>query len=136
VGDKVLVLLPSPGSKLEVKWQGPFMVTKVFNDGLNYEIDTGKTRKQLRTYHINFLNKWQSRDEVAALIMPESPNMSLPHESKVFPVDNNESWRDVVISDDLSKQEFKQVRSLLEEYADVFSGRPIRTNITEHQIDT
>jgi hypothetical protein len=63
------------------------------------------------------LNKWQSRDEVAALIKPESPNMSLPHESNVSPVDNNQSLRDVVISDDLSEQEFKQVRSLLEEYA-------------------
>ena len=29
VGDKVLILLPTPGSKLEVKWQGPFTVSKV-----------------------------------------------------------------------------------------------------------
>ena len=36
VGYKALVLLPTPGSKLEVHWQGPFKVTKVFNDGLHY----------------------------------------------------------------------------------------------------
>lgn len=28
VGDKVLVLLPTPGSKLEMRWQGPFTVIK------------------------------------------------------------------------------------------------------------
>ena len=83
VGDKALVLLPTPGSKLEVCWQGPFKVTKVLNDGLNYELDTGKTHKQHRTYHINLLSKWQSRDEIAALVMPESSEMPLPHERDV-----------------------------------------------------
>ena len=63
VHDKALVLLPSPGNKLEMRWQGPYTVTKVFKDGLNYELDTGKVRKQHRTYHINLLSKWQSRDE-------------------------------------------------------------------------
>ena len=37
-GDKVLVLLPTPGSKLESKWQGPYTVTKVSKNGLNYEL--------------------------------------------------------------------------------------------------
>ena len=41
-----LVLLPTPGSKLEMKWQGPFAVMRALEDGLNYELDTGKTCKQ------------------------------------------------------------------------------------------
>ena len=57
VGDKALVLLPTLESKLEVSWQGPYTVTKVLNDGLNYELDTGTTHKQCRTYHINLLSK-------------------------------------------------------------------------------
>ena len=36
IGDKALVLLPSPGNKLEMCWQGPYTVTKVLKDGLNY----------------------------------------------------------------------------------------------------
>ena len=43
----------------------------MLNDGLNYELDTGKTHKQHRTYHINLLSKWQSRDEIAALVSPQ-----------------------------------------------------------------
>ncbi|RUA04547.1 MAG: hypothetical protein DSY43_06070 [Gammaproteobacteria bacterium] len=136
VGDKALVLLPTPGSKLEVKWQGPFTVTKVFDDGLNYELDTGKTRKQHRTYHINLLNKWQSRDEVAALIMPESSDMTLPHEMNVSPISSIETWQDVIISDDLTAEQKQQVNDLLVEYADVFSGSPNLTDIATHQIDT
>lgn len=91
VGDKALVLLPSPGKKLEMRWQGPYTVTKVFKDGLNYELDTGKVRKQHRTYHINLLSKWQSRGEIAALELPESPEMSLPHENHVPSLDNEET---------------------------------------------
>ena len=53
VGDKALLLLPSPGSKLEMRWQVPYTVTKALEDGLNYELDTGKERKQDRTYTIS-----------------------------------------------------------------------------------
>ena len=34
VSDKALVLLSTPGGKLEVSWQGPFKVTKVLRTGL------------------------------------------------------------------------------------------------------
>ena len=57
VGDKALVFLSIPGSKLEVYWQGLYRVTKVLNEGLNCELVTGKTHKQFRTYHINLLRK-------------------------------------------------------------------------------
>ena len=136
VGDKALVLLPTPGSKLEVHWQGPYTVTKVFDDGLNYELDTGKTRKQHRIYHINLLSKWQTRDELAALVMQESPEMSLPHERNVAPIYSNETWEDVVISAELSEPQKKQVQELLQDYADVFSGRPNLTNVACHCIQT
>ena len=84
VGDEALDLLPTPGSKLEMRWQGPFKVTRALEGGLTYELDTGKMYQQHRTYHINLLSKWQSRDEMAALVMAESPEMSLPHENNVF----------------------------------------------------
>ena len=136
VGDKALVLLPTPGSKLEVKWQGPYTVTKVFDGGLNYELDTGKTVKRNRVYHINLLKKWQSRDEIAALVMPESSSASLPHEANVPPTYDEEDWRDVEISDELDDTQKQQVTEILEEYSDVLSGKPNMTNVAVHQIDT
>ena len=74
-----LVLLPTPGSKLEMKWQGPFTVTRALEDAW------GKTCKLHRTYHINLLSKWQSRDEIATLVMEESPEMPLSHENNIPP---------------------------------------------------
>ena len=136
VGDKAEVLLPSPGNKLQMRWQGPFTVTKVFKDGLNYELETGKVRKQHHTYHINLLSKWQSRDEIAALVLPESPEMSLPHENHVPPLDNEETWENVLISDELTKSQKEQVRVLLNEFSDVFSGNPNLTHVATHRIDT
>ena len=41
VGDKVLILLPTPGSKLKMEWQGPFTFSEVLENGLNYEVDRG-----------------------------------------------------------------------------------------------
>ena len=131
-----LVLLPTPGSKLEMKWQGPYTVTRALEDGLNYELDTGKTCKQHRTYHINLLSKWQSRDEMAALVMEESPEIPLPHESNVLPFGHEETWEDVMISDDLTEGQRSQVRNLLHEYSDVLSGKPNLTNVATHKIDT
>ena len=136
VGDKALVLLPTPGSKLEMKWQGPFTVTKAFEDGLNYELDIGKTHKQHRTYHINLLSKWQSRDERAALVMEESPEMALPHENNVPAFGHEETWEDVVISDDLTESQRQQVKELLREFSDIFSGKPNLTSVATHKIDT
>jgi transposase InsO family protein len=136
VRDKVLVLLPTPGSKLEEKWQGPYLITKELNGGLNYELDTGKSVKRYRTYHINLLRKWQSKDEIAALVMPESPSSSLPHESNVPPTYDKEDWRDVEISQELNEQQTQQVSEILEEYSDVLSGIPNTTNAAVHQIET
>jgi len=136
VGDKVLVLLPTPGSKLEVKWQGPYTIMKVLNNGLNYEIDTGKTRKQHRIYHINLLNKWQSRDELTALVMPESQEITLPHESNVPSINSDESFQDVAISENLDESQRQQVKKLLLDYSEVFSGIPNRTTAAEHHVNT
>ena len=111
-------------------------MTKVFKDGLNYELDTGKVRKQHCTYHIKLLSKWQSRDEIAAFVLPESPEMSLPHENHVPPLDNEETWENVLISDELAKLQKEEVRVLLNEFSDVFSGKPNLTHVATHRIDT
>ena len=96
----------------------------------------GKTCKQHRTYHINLLSKWQSRDEMAALVMEESPKIPLPHENNVLPFGHEETWEDVMISDDLTEGQRSQVRNLLHEYSDVLSGKPNLTNVATHKINT
>lgn len=117
---------------LEVSWQDPFHITKVLNDGLNSESDTGEMQKQLRTYHINLLSTWQSRHEKLLL----SLTMPLPHERNVPSLATKETWKDVEISGELTEPQKGQVKTLLQELTDVFSGTPNLTNAATHQIDT
>jgi hypothetical protein len=135
VGDKVLVLLSTPGSKLEMKWQGPFIVTKVFENGLNYEVDRGKGDKQKRVYHINLLKLWKTREELATFscsgpISPEKQEGCNPWGNQ------KETWQDVEISPELSTEQVGAVQNLLQEYSDIFSNTPSRTCVAEHKIDT
>ena len=73
---------------------------------------------------------------MAALVMEESPEMPLPHKKNVPPFGHEETWEDVVISDDLTEGQMSQVRNLLHEYCDVFSGKQNLTNVATLTIDT
>lgn len=135
-GDKVLVLLPTPGSKLETKWHGPYEITKVKDDGRSYEVDTRNKKKRHRTYYINLLKKWQDRDDVAALVIPEPVADVLPHEGSLLRLNDDETWKDVKISADLSTKQRKDVEDILEAHSGVLSGIPSRTTAAVHNIDT
>ncbi|CAB4040646.1 Hypothetical predicted protein [Paramuricea clavata] len=122
VGDKVLVLLPTLGSKLEMKWQGSFIVSKVFENGLNY-VDRGKGDKQKRVYHINLLKLWKTREELATFSC--SGPISREKQEGCNPWGNQrETWRDVEISPELSNEQLSAIQLLLQEYSDIFSNIP------------
>ena len=60
----------------------------------------------------------------------------LSHEHSLPSVDNDETWRDVEISTELSKAQIERVQKLLKEFSDVFSNVPSRTDIAVHSVDT
>lgn len=132
VGDKVLVLLPTPGSKLETKWHGPFVITKVRDDGRSYEVDTNSRKKRHRTYYINLLKKWQDRDDVAALAVADI----LPHNGSLLRLHDVETWRDVHVNENLLTEQRSEATRTLETFSDVLSGTPSRTTAAIHNIDT
>ena len=125
-GDEVLVLLPESKKSLEAKWQGPFRVMRKVSD-LNYEVDVGGSRKSLRTYHVNLLRKWKSRQETVMYV-----DHLLEDSEVASPV--SLTWEDVVLSDKLSKGEVEQLRELLKEFSSSFSDRPRVTDVIEHHI--
>ena len=93
----------------------------------------------MREYRV--IDAWKPRDKsagngsissggtVAALLLPESPEMSLPHESHVLSLDNEETWENVIISDELTTSQKGKIRALLKEFSDVFSGKPNLTQV-------
>ena len=129
-------MLPTPGSKLESKWQGAYTVTNVFYNGLNYELDREKGRKQKQTYHINLLKLWKTREEISSFASSGLLSEHLWCQHSFPSVDKEETWRDVEISSELGKIQKEKVQKLLKEFSDVFSNIPSRTYIAVHSIDT
>ena len=107
------ILLPTPGSKLESKWQGHYNVTKVFGNGLNYELDREKGRKQKRSYHVNLLRLWKTRNELASFVSSGPVTENLLHEHSFSSGEGKETWKDVKISSELNEEQTKQVPLLL-----------------------
>ena len=62
VGDKILALLQIPGSPLQARYSGLFVVDKKLNE-VNYFINTLECCKQQCLCHINMLKLYQNREK-------------------------------------------------------------------------
>lgn len=62
-GDKVLVLLPIPGSALRARYSGPYEIKEKLNDR-DYIVYTPDRRRRCRLCHVNMLKPYLGRDGV------------------------------------------------------------------------
>uniref|UniRef100_A0A671UCI0 Gypsy retrotransposon integrase-like protein 1 n=1 Tax=Sparus aurata TaxID=8175 RepID=A0A671UCI0_SPAAU len=60
-GERVLVLLPTPGSALTAQFSGPYFIKSKVSD-TNYVIHTPERRRKVRLCHINMLKSYHSRE--------------------------------------------------------------------------
>ena len=60
-GERVLVLLPTPGSALTAHFSGPYVIKSKVSD-TNYVIHTPERRCKVRLCHINMLKSYHSRE--------------------------------------------------------------------------
>ena len=84
-GDRVLVLLPVPGSSLSARFVGPYKVERKLSE-TDYVIKTPDRKRQSRVCHVNMLKLYHSRDDspnatavpavssVAAVVLSQSAN--------------------------------------------------------------
>ncbi|KAM3842935.1 tudor domain-containing protein 15-like [Diretmus argenteus] len=63
-GDKVLVLLPIPGSTLQARFSGPYLVKEKVGDR-DYLVATPERRRRCRLCHVNMLKPYHERGGVA-----------------------------------------------------------------------
>ena len=71
MGDTALVLLPTSTSKLLVRWQGPYQITKLV--GLvNYQVDMHDRRKRFRIFHFNMLKLFYRGKKIFMLVISDS----------------------------------------------------------------
>ena len=152
-GDQVLILLPTSENKLLMHWKGPYTVLER-KDGHDYLIKVGNKEK---VFHANLLKQYftpgqtkaseSSLDEsvtqnsassmrvtFAAILEPEEGISEHTPELKTLNSLQKETVKDVKISQDLSEDQKSNVRTLLNEYQDIFTDVPNITPLEEHRI--
>ncbi|XP_063955624.1 uncharacterized protein LOC135154209 [Lytechinus pictus] len=135
VDQQVLVLLPTSNNKLIAKWQGPYRVIQKISD-VNYAVEMGDKRKKHRVFHVNMLRPWRDRQDLVlfADIVDSEEDEDL--ETFVEPLTYDPNPSEVEIPDHLAAEQSEQLSVILDEYSDILSERPGRTDVTEHDLKT
>lgn len=153
-GDKVLVLLPVPGSPMQARFSGPYQ--KKLND-TNYAVSTPDRKRKSRVCHINMLKAYISRDSVKSQPDPVDPlpvvASTAVNLSPVYSPELDGLWsKDAIASCGtlsnsaiLSKLQshlsylpaarVKCVVQLIEKYRMLFNDVPSQTTMVTHDID-
>lgn len=158
-GDKVLVLLPVPGSALSARFSGPYRVLKTISE-TDYIIDTPDRKRQSHMCHVNMLKAYHSRISPVTSADPiAGPAVSSAAVCEVLPsvVDNSGADEDGVVlrkalnqSARLSNSEMLKtlsihlkhlstgqqhdVERLIRDFPQLFGDIPTQTTVLEHDI--
>lgn len=157
-GEKVLALLPVPGSTLSAKFSGPYVVQEKLSE-TDYVISTPERRRKSRVCHINMLKPYYSRDPngnpdrqtgqplpstcSSALIVRECSDSavedgltlrSISYQSSRL--SNSEMLK--VLPNQLShltEEQKNDIIVLLNSYPELFRDVPTQTSVLKHDID-
>ncbi|XP_033761705.1 uncharacterized protein LOC117343459 [Pecten maximus] len=148
-GQKVLVLLPTKRNKLLMQWKGPYMIEER-KGSMDYKV---KVDGKSKTYHANLLRLYVDR-ETGCAVKDVPGVLSVISAMAIEEGDGNggaftedeivtspeptrtETSEDVLISELLSKERRKDVQNLLDEFEDVLTDVPGKTNLGQHDIVT
>ena len=143
-GEEVLVLLPVVGNSLQARFSGPYVIAKKIGD-VNYVVKTPDRQKKKRVCHVNMLKPYIRREvrtqPVLSLVesCPESDEEQLckiEREEPFVKLRNSEVLEHI---DDklehLSPEERRDVKDLVNEFPQLFSDIPSRTDVVEHDVD-
>ena len=128
----MLVLLPTSTSKLLAQWQGPYPVLRRVGR-VNYEVDMADHRKRKRIFHVNMLRKWQILTETSFLVGEEDHDEG---PGDVVSWNDDEGEDQPTISDRLGRRQIQELHVVMNDFTDVFSNQPDRTNVAGHRIKT
>ena len=142
VGDEVLLLLPSSTNKLLMQWKGPYEV-KERRGNVDYVINVNG---KLKLFHINMLKKFHRRDEAQSTVSEPDPECVLVQSVTTGLIEMEEGSEDglVLVNDGLpqtcnihpglTREQREELKSLVEEFSDVFSDVPGKTETVVHEI--
>lgn len=134
VGDRALILLPTRENKLLMHWKGPFPVTGKKNDH-DYWLDLGHTTKM---FHINMLKRYEERQpevtsQASSFVVVEEGESDSP--LPTFKVNEGKGIESVTLGSNLDEAQRDDMCNLLEEFRDIFSEVPGKTNLLECRLE-
>ena len=140
-GDKVLVLLPIPGSPLQARFSGPYEVEEKIGD-LNYVLRTPDRRKHKQLCHVNMLKTYEDREHLpvhpVTVIQPKPADLESDIDVTEVPVklNNSEILQNIQTKlIHLKLSERYDIDHLLQDYKELFSDEPSRTTQICHDVD-
>ena len=148
VGDEVLLLLPTDKNKLLMQWRGPYKVVEARSNNVDYVINV---RGKHRVYHINMLKKFHKRGiEERVNAVPETREpvefmLNAVHvgmleidkgcsELQEVDIVADEGGSNVNIDDNLSQAQKSDLQAVVEQYPDVLSDIPGKTDRLTHSM--
>ncbi|KAF8773029.1 hypothetical protein HNY73_015724 [Argiope bruennichi] len=150
VGDQVLIIVTSLPHKMAVRWTGPglievnFQTPKIILKKMAKKGDVGNKKGfRYKIYQVNLLKPYHQRPEQINLVISESRE-KLEDESEgleiPYPISDPNVYdfegiiRNSALEDRLSSLEIDALRKLLGRYQRVFSNKPGKTHLVEHDL--
>lgn len=130
VGDRALILLPTTANKLLMQWKGPFPVIGKKGE-YDYWLDLGHETK---LFHINMLKRYEDRQpdpipQTASFVVMKEEDTDTPLPTcTVKPAAGVEA---IPIGKGLEEDKRTELGNILNDYQDVFSEIPGKTNLLE-----
>ncbi|CAN2390102.1 K02A2.6-like [Pristimantis euphronides] len=135
-GQKVWVLVPMTQNKLQAAWEGPYVVHKRLNE-VNYIVTIDHARKRQKVFHVNMM---KAHHEWGACTFPVC---SAPEEGEaevlldlLATAQDSRSLKDAEVNSQLSGDQESQVKRVLHPFLSTFTGKPGRTQLAVHHVDT
>eukprot|EP00745_Piridium_sociabile_P033382 TRINITY_DN571_c0_g1_i10.p1 TRINITY_DN571_c0_g1~~TRINITY_DN571_c0_g1_i10.p1 ORF type:complete len:1565 (+),score=261.65 TRINITY_DN571_c0_g1_i10:102-4796(+) len=144
-GSEVLLLLPVKKNKLQLAWRGPFMIRERVGDW-DYRVQVGN---KVRLFHANLLKTYERREAtpardqaiaaagLAPVVIEEQDENTAPNLSPnipVIPLVAEETWRDVHMGEQLTREQTQEARNLCKEFQDVLTDLPLRCTIGQCEL--
>lgn len=136
-GDKVLILKTSKANKLEVAWDGPVVVKQKLSD-TNYLVTSPGKRKEVVIYHSNLMKPFVERTEIVSIALNEPEEVAIPIPPIPSPCSlpsTEEILNATTEGARLNEKQRTDLKEILELYKALFSPRPGKTNLLEHDIE-
>ncbi|XP_077512030.1 uncharacterized protein LOC144122958 [Amblyomma americanum] len=134
VGSQVMLLRPSKKNKLEIHWEGPAKVVSKLSD-TNYEVKLGGRPNKI--YHSNLMKPYIQRHAIVSMTVNAADEEGV---EILTTADMKECGLELMLEHlaldaRLSAAQKEDLKGIVAEFKEVFSNRPGRTTVLEHDIE-